>query len=105
MPDPRRRRQLNLEGRFLSHGMEAGSLLLALPLLGRFALRIFAPPSLVHVPTLAAGISRSDNEGGEDEETRVLWVEFLLRLYSLVETDNLALAENILALPRERVAP
>ena len=94
----------------MSHGMEAGSLLLArpfvaLPLLGRFALRIFAPPSLVHVPTLAAGISRSDNEGGEDEETRVLWVEFLLRLYSLVETDNLALAGNILALPRERVAP
>ena len=34
-----------------------------------------------------------------------MWVEFLLRLYSLVETDNLALAGNILALPRERVAP
>ena len=44
---------------------------LALPLLGRFALRIFAPPSLVHVPTLAAGILKSDNEGGEDGKTRV----------------------------------
>ena len=36
---------------------------------------------------------------------RLVRVEFLLRLYSLVETDNLALAGNILALPRERVAP
>ena len=36
---------------------------------------------------------------------RRVWVEFLLRLYSLVETDNLALARNILALPRERGAP
>ena len=56
-------------GRLASPRSSARSL--ALPLLGRFALRIFAPPSLVHVPTLAAGISKSDNEGGEDEETRV----------------------------------
>lgn len=53
----------------------------------------------MHVPTLAAGISKLDED--EDEEDACAGVEFLLWLYSLVEADNLALAENILALRRE----
>ena len=97
MPDPRRRRQLNLEGHFLSHGMEAGSLLLVRSVSRPLAFSLL-PPSLVHVPTLAAGILKSDNEA--EKTGRLVWLEFLLRLYSLVETDNLALAGNILALPR-----
>ena len=71
---------------------------LALPL-GRFALRIFAPPSLVHVPTLAAGISKSDNEGGEDEETRVGRI-FVAALFSRRDRQPRISGEYISVAPR-----
>ena len=53
---------------------------------------------------LPRGFQNRTTRAAEKTRRRVR-VEFLLRLYSPVETDNLALAGNILALPRERVAP